>query len=144
MYHFLFLFTIGPFISFLFIILPGRRLHLKTLYNIMLLNICCKQFWIYTVWWILNILVIVGYHFDTFLGTELISYIVYTSLIINGMLRIVSISATYATLPSSVQDRMRYESLDAETLDREDMLEDWTRQDPQIVKDNIEIGRAHV
>lgn len=137
LYHFLFLFTIGPFIIFFFLPFPNRIAYIRTLYNIMLLRVWSKKFWVYFIWWMFNILVIGGYHFDYYVGTELITPIIYYSLMVNGLLRIFSISATYATLPNYIQDLMRHHTLETDVLNQEDLLEDWTRQDPGIIKENI-------
>jgi len=136
-YYLTFVFVLGPFMVLPFLLSRRRSWYINLFYNMTILRLKSLSFWVQIVWWICNMLIVGGFFIGKFANKTLVSYITIYTLVTNGLLRIVSMSATYSTMPVRTLKIMQTKMLDASEIELEDMLSSWTKQEDATIQDNI-------
>lgn len=137
LYHFIFLYTIGPFMVLFFLIGKHRGKYRNIFNNIMFTRFSSGRFWLLMLWWIVNVTIIVGYFYNFDYHSQFASSVILYSLISNSLVRIFSMAANYATLSNNIQSLISTERLESKVMDREDMLGSWSKQDHHTISENI-------
>ena len=137
MYYLLFVYLLGPFIVLPFLLSKKRSQYWNLFYNMKFITLTNLEFWTQIVWWMCNLSIVGGFFIGKFSNKTLVSYITIYTLITNGLLRVVSMAATYSTLPENTLRLMKTEKLNMNDIESEDMLSSWTKQEDFTIKENI-------